>query len=545
MTANRRNGKALGWAALLAAVAASALWLAGRPAGAGDAPPKGTAGELDAVPADGVAVVSIRFADVWDNPVFKSARERLAKLDRPFEDDFTKEVGVAPETVERITGVTQSVEGPPAWAAFVTTIKPYDAGKVAAALAPDGKEETVNGHKVQVGAAGAAVGFLTDRTYVRGPADEVRRILKGNEGGKEGPLAAALREAAGKHLLVAALDVEALAKAAPPETRSAEEAALKPLLKAKTALLTVDLADEVKADVRMTFEGESDARHGEEAVNDGLDLARAALVARMQEMQANRDLAHVVGLMKDVQAGLRAVKVERNGSSVEVAASVKIDPEKTGVTLLDGIQKVREAAARMQSVNNLKQIVLAMHGYHDAYGHFPAQAVYDKDGKPLLSWRVTILPFVEQEALYKEFHLDEPWDSEHNKKLLDKMPKVFASPGQSEESLKKHETPYQGFAGKGAFFDGKQGVKVSDVTDGLSNTIMLVETAKTVPWSKPDDIPFDEGKLLPKVGGLFDRIFSAAMCDGSVRSLPMTLKEETLRALITRDGGEVINESDK
>ncbi len=190
------------------------------------------------------------------------------------------------------------------------------------------------------------------------------------------------------------------------------------------------------------------------------------------------------------------------------------------------------AAARMNSVNNLKQLVLAMHNYHDVYGQFPADATYDKAGKPLLSWRVAILPFIEQDNLHKQFKLDEPWDSDHNKKLLEKMPPLFGFGDAT--AAKNHETHYQGFVGKGAFFDGKKGVKVTDITDGTSNTIMLVEAKKAVPWTKPDDVPFDAGKLVPKLGGLFDGIFNVAMCDGSVRSFPLTIKEDTLRALPSR-----------
>src|SRR5262249_5499853 len=149
--------------------------------------------------------------------------------------------------------------------------------------------------------------------------------------------------------------------------------------------------------------------------------------------------------------------------------------------------------------------------YHDVNKHFPPQAVYSPDGKPLLSWRVLILPYLEKDDLYKEFHLDEPWDSEHNKKLLAKMPKTYAMPGRQEKE--PTETFYQGFAGKGAFFDGKQGTKIVDITDGASNTIMVVEAAKAVPWSKPEDIPFDAGKPLPKLGGHFGGVSNAAFCD--------------------------------
>src|SRR5882672_4340583 len=70
--------------------------------------------------------------------------------------------------------------------------------------------------------------------------------------------------------------------------------------------------------------------------------------------------------------------------------------------------------------NDLKQLALAMHNYHSAYGQLPPAAVRDKNGKLLLSWRVLILPYIEQDNLFKEFKLEEPWDSDHNKKLIAK-----------------------------------------------------------------------------------------------------------------------------
>src|SRR5262249_22742124 len=90
--------------------------------------------------------------------------------------------------------------------------------------------------------------------------------------------------------------------------------------------------------------------------------------------------------------------------------------------------RVRQRAHLELSTNNLKQIGIAMHGYHDVNKSLPPQWSVGKDNKPLLSWRVHILPYVEEGALHKEFHLDEPWDSEHNKKLISKMPKIYSSP---------------------------------------------------------------------------------------------------------------------
>src|SRR5262249_6139038 len=147
-------------------------------------------------------------------------------------------------------------------------------------------------------------------------------------------------------------------------------------------------------------------------------------------------------------------------------------------------EKVRLAAARMQSANNLKQITLALHNYESAYGRLPAHAIYSKDGKALLSWRVAILPFIEQDALYKKFKLDEPWDSPHNKKLIPLMPPIY-KPVRGK-ATEKFGTFYQVFFGNGAIFEGKSGIRITDIFDGTSNTIMVAEAGKDVIWSKPE-----------------------------------------------------------
>jgi Protein of unknown function (DUF1559) len=198
----------------------------------------------------------------------------------------------------------------------------------------------------------------------------------------------------------------------------------------------------------------------------------------------------------------------------------------------DEATKLKEAANRTRSSGNLRKLALAMHKYNDANTHFPAQAVYDAKGKPLLSWRVTILPYIDQEALYKEFNLDETWDSDHNKKLLEKMPPLYDF--GDEKAAQKYETHYQGFNGKKAFFNGPDATRINDIVSGMSQTIMLVEAKKAVPWSKPEDVAFDAGKLLPKIEAPSNDGFLAALCDGSVLFFPL-VKEDVLRNWIMRD----------
>ena len=189
--------------------------------------------------------------------------------------------------------------------------------------------------------------------------------------------------------------------------------------------------------------------------------------------------------------------------------------------------------------DNLKEIALAWHNYHDVYGHFPSNEV-SKDGKALLSWRVQLLPYLEADDLYKQFKLDEPWDGETNKKLIDKMPKVFAPVrGKADPGM----TYYQVFTGKHGLLQPGQKLSLLGITDGSSNTLLCVEAGKPVVWTKPDDLAFD-GKQLPALGGMFDGKFHGAMCDGSVRRFKKSPDADVMRRLIGPQDGEVVSVDD-
>ena len=207
---------------------------------------------------------------------------------------------------------------------------------------------------------------------------------------------------------------------------------------------------------------------------------------------------------------------------------------------------VRASSERMVSRNNLKILALAMMNYEATHGRLPPQSIRGKDGKPLLSWRVALLPYLEQEALYQHFKLDEAWDSEHNKKLLPLIPRMFETARLGDPQGKVNpadlaNTRYQVFVGPGAVFDGPRSIPQTEVRDGTSYTLLIAEAFEPVPWTKPQDLPFDPKGPLPKLGGLFHDGFHAAMVDGAVRFIPQTVGAKSLRALITRDGGEIID----
>jgi hypothetical protein len=211
-----------------------------------------------------------------------------------------------------------------------------------------------------------------------------------------------------------------------------------------------------------------------------------------------------------------------------------------------------EAARRSQCVNNLKQIARAFHAYHDLHGSFPPAAITDARGRPLLSWRVLILPYLEQGELHARFRLDEPWDSPHNRLLLDEMPRDYVCP--SDRPPPPGETAYLALVGESAAFaPGNRPRRIADFPDGLSQTIFVSESRRHVPWTKPDDVIVGPGDLHAALDGphYFARSdlpipgtngsgCNICLGDGSVRFLKSTMEPEALRALVTRDGHEEV-----
>ena len=490
--------------------------------------------DLAKIPSDAVFLVSGRIAELWSSDVVKSARQKLAKIDEGSRE-FEKKYGLSLTEIERMTLVI--IDPPPGKEEplmFVRTTKPYERAKVAAVR--NAKEQQYKGQTLFVGDGDWVVYPLDAQALVYGSVAAVHGLIDHPEPKPAGNLADAVHLASGKHSVVCGINVKAFNDAVGAQLPGEVEP-FKPLLEALYSTLTLDVGTETRAEVKLTFASEKDAKAAVKPAQTGLDLARTGIERGVEELSKDKEMSNFAELLKQLQASLKSVQVEQSGKTLHAAVQHKVDVANVGVVLMQAVQRVREAAARTQSANNLKQLALAMHNYHDAMRSFPPQATYNKNGKPLLSWRVMLLPYLDQKDLYSEFHLDEPWDSEHNKKLLAKMPKLYASPLQDENSLKEYASHYQGFIGKGAIFDGKEGVKITDIVDGTSNTIMFVEASKAVPWTKPEDMPFDPAKTLPKLGFPGASGYMAAMCDGSVRMISHKITKETLRNAIMRNDG--------
>jgi prepilin-type processing-associated H-X9-DG protein len=220
-----------------------------------------------------------------------------------------------------------------------------------------------------------------------------------------------------------------------------------------------------------------------------------------------------------------AMSVDPKGINVTTRESLPSvgNPATTAVAialLLPAVQAAREAARRTQCANNLKEMGIAFFDFNQAKKQFPGN-ILSKQGKPLLSWRVAILPYIEQESLYKKFKLDEPWDSPTNKALLTEMPKIYLCPSRSNPE--PGMTFYQGWNGPMTFFGNpKQPASMVTITD--------------------DDLPFDPKSSVPLLGagsphpGGCNILFA----DSSVRFLKVSIDPATLKALITINGAEII-----
>ncbi len=214
--------------------------------------------------------------------------------------------------------------------------------------------------------------------------------------------------------------------------------------------------------------------------------------------------------------------------------------------LLPAVQAAREAARRNTSMTNLKRIMLSLHNFHDQSRtkKFPAHASYNEQQTPLLSWRVHVLPYLGEEALYEQFHLDEAWDSPHNRKLIPLMPEIYNDPS-SGVPVDSGRTHYLAVIGKGLAFDGtERGKSFASFRDGTSNSIMIVQVnnEKAATWTKPEDWEWNEkAPLAGLVPGFHPGMFLAGFADAHVKSIGNDIDVEVFRHLLTIAGGEVVN----
>lgn len=489
-----------------------------------------------------------------NDPFDKKPEANPPKTIKPIPDfvkKFKDATGIDLESIKTATFFVPKFKGPGDEQTFVLaiTLPAYDQGKLLTGLGKLNEEFKDVKQKepgiVEFNRAGFRLGFPNDTTiYVLG--GQVKAMPTEQTG--KGVVAPALEAAASGKAFTLSLNFANFPEEIKGDDLPAEARPFAPLLKSELSYATFDIeGDSVAAAVRVRSENRQRSIEAEKALGALITFARTGLaVAQAQletEKEKNKSLEPLVGLVTSLQTAVKTAKFASDDTEARLDIKMKADTP-FAAAVLGVFQTTRGAAARSQTANNLKQIGLAMHNYHDAMGYLPMPAICDKNGKPLLSWRVAILPYIEQDNLYRLFKLDEPWDSEHNKKLAENYKiKIYAIPGVDD--LKEGKTRFRVFTGGKdkvtAMFEHNVKTKLSEISDGTSNTLMVVAAKEAVLWTKPDELNFDPkgnpGDLLYFQNDVTPALFG----DGSVRYLSRKVTLENWRALVSKNGGEVVS----
>lgn len=541
---------------------------------------------LDRVPRDAAAFVHVRVADVATSPLLVDVRHLVDRAGAEAWKTFEKKCPVPPTAIDSLSVVMLTPQtfgspfpsvDPEAVSALllVTTKTPYDRLRIMQALGHREKTYRRNWYYFNEELWSGLV-LLDDRTFAIGSEDAVCQYLDRLRSPSGGPLQAALEQGARNAHVLVGLNARLLAndqpfKSLPPP--------LRPLLECQCGTVALQLDKELQLNVSLHYPQEAQARTGEQSLRAALNLMLLALATPIQELEKQlagsgdggavtevpEKFFYLVGLgmLREIESLLKSAPIERTGAVVQLPLKYRAsDPAKLMLVSPMGIfalgtnatrtfnevamqigQQAGKAEKKSPEEEHLRQLAAALDRYHEAKGAYPPAAICDAAGRPLLSWRVALLPYVGEEALYREFRLDEPWDSLHNKRLLKRIPKTFQQPNSPNAFWvrTKGKTRDLVFTGPNTLFDGKQGTKKSQVP-AKAALVVLADGERAVYWSKPGELAFEAGKPLPSLfapasrfGFSQNRPVHAILGDGTFRTIARTIDEKDLRELIQRD----------
>lgn len=496
------------------------------------------------VPDSAFAAVTLFPKSLAENPMFDSLPREIATA------WGLKELGFDPMLIEQATVVVDQMQVPgatPAWGVILHFEEMQGLGGATIAKL---QQRQIGGKTAFIGSLmqGGPPSFLVydEATIFLGDENFFEAMMKGDSKGR---VAGLMKSASVKGQIKAVVDMKSSRELIgemvsqlprmlpPPITKLARLQT-----KIDSIEIGIDLENRFNIEVLYRSETEEDAEEIQKAITDavefGGDMAVGALASQMDfDDPVQEALVDYAQRIKEMYQGKLTPQLERNTLRLNLEGEFGAAPILVGM-LLPAVQQARGAARRVASMNNTRQMALAFHNYQSAYGKFPQSSV-DDQGRPLLSWRVHILPFIEQNELYEQFHLDEPWDSPHNRKLIDQMPPSFRSPSSPAPNGK---TVYLGIGGETGIFNGKE-TDFADVTDGTSNTALIVEVNadRAVDWTRPVDYVPDPKKPLDGLGNTQPGGFIVALADGSTQFISNSINPEVWLKLMTMNGGEIVD----
>jgi hypothetical protein len=526
--------------------------------------------DLDLVPRDAAGFIHIRAGDIWKAEWMTDIRRLVEKAGPEALKTYTQKYAPDLSTLERVTLVLMTPQtfdnpfprvDPEAVSAIVivTTNKPYDRLRVMQELGL--REKLYRRHLYYFNEdLWSGLVLVDNTTFLIGSEDALVQFFdQQRNGGRDGPLQPALVEAARKHALTVALNPQRFgkepnAKFAPPSVQT--------LFEARCATFALDMDKEARLMLHLDYEKDDAAKTGEKALRDTLELARMGLGMGIQELEQqlkNPNAGNVagnmmagagalvgLGLLRDLDTLLKEAPIQRKDTTVQLELVYKgLQPPNTAMVLIAGMtmgvsssqtfSKIGSAIGPHKDPHEMyfHNLTHGLDQYAEAKGTYPPPATYDKDGRPLLSWRVALLPYLGEDALYKEFHLDEPWDSLHNKRLIKRIPKAFHSP--SYYGYPRLKTPTLLFTGPGTVFADKKGTRKADIGTGA---ILLADanSENAVYWTKPADFSVADDRPLPNLFGKYGSgSVKVLLGDGSFRSLEKKdFDEKAFRAMLKR-----------
>jgi hypothetical protein len=560
----------------------------------------GGGAELDFVPGNAQLFVHVQIGDMMKTELGKKGLDDIKALPQSPFAQMTRDTGLELSDFDKITAAFTNPDKEEGWV-IITFTRAIDKQKLYSKEALKKKEATHEGKSydtITVGLKTLGVYWVSDKMAVVGLEESVKKCIAMVGKRPSGLMDDSITRARGRHSLVVGVVPPPEAKQSRGRNPGMPGNMFNPDaftqdLKSLTFILDYDNTTKLEAVGR--FEAAATAQKLKETIDDGLKKAKEqfegikAFAPLMLPKAPGLTPQVIDNGFKIAKDALDSVRTSLSGADLSITASINmkgltdlLEPFKkdalkqlgpgfgqgpgvppgfgpdAGIGPAAGVGPgpgggnkgapiggfdPLAAANRPKHENNLKQIALAMHMYADTHGgKLPPAIIRDAQGKALYSWRVELLPYLEHADLYNQFHKNEPWDSPANRKVLAQMPACFALPGARPG---EQNTFYKVFVGQKAPWHGtgNDSPRIpASFPDGMSNTILVAEAATSVEWTKPEDIAVLEGQPVKGLFGTYvdSQKYFVAMADGSVKALPVTISEATLKNAINPADGNVL-----